>query len=417
MAKTIDDLRAMVVDVVKVKQNTDPTKTQGVRLRGLLSDILDTVQNLVDELGSSVLSDMQAEEEQQNIRLNAIDTNVQQLLTLTSTYNQLAKISDLPVIDLSPYQLISSAFKGDYNALTNKPVIPTYDLSVYQKKTEAFSGSYNSLTDKPVLFNSSYTSLSNKPDLTIYALKTDIPANQDLSAYAKKTDIPVVPTYDFSIYQKKADVITYDLTPYLLKANAVTSYTQLTDKPVLFNGTYTALSGKPNLFSGSYLDLSNIPSTFIPSSHAHIIGDITGLQLSLDAKQNITDSIAYSRLTGTPTIPLNKRTYTTGSELTTQVIKEYATSVTATGSGQVVDISIAGFTTVLTAQLTVELNSTNPATIPIVSLKSVSTTQLVINFLASNSTTVSILGSVVSGLQLASAVASGTKVHILIKGY
>ncbi|MEI6695967.1 MAG: hypothetical protein WCO13_07850, partial [Bacteroidota bacterium] len=50
--------------------------------------------------------------------------------------------------------------------------------------------------------------------------------------------------------------------PYALNAKYAESanYTNLTNKPILFDGTWTSLSGKPTLFSGSYIDLSNKPS-------------------------------------------------------------------------------------------------------------------------------------------------------------
>ncbi len=39
-------------------------------------------------------------------------------------------------------------------------------------------------------------------------------------------------------------------------------------------------------FSGSYNDLTDVPSSFTPSAHNHVIGDTTGLQAALNAKQD-----------------------------------------------------------------------------------------------------------------------------------
>lgn len=41
---------------------------------------------------------------------------------------------------------------------------------------------------------------------------------------------------------------------------------------------------KPALFNGSYNSLTNVPATFTPSAHTHAIGDVTNLQTALDAK-------------------------------------------------------------------------------------------------------------------------------------
>jgi hypothetical protein len=44
----------------------------------------------------------------------------------------------------------------------------------------------------------------------------------------------------------------------------------------------------------SYANLTNVPSTFAPSSHTHVVGDVTGLQAALDGKQA---SGSYATLT------------------------------------------------------------------------------------------------------------------------
>ena len=236
MVKSINDLRNMVVDVVKVKTNTDPTKTQGIRLRGLLSDILDTVQSLVDELGSSVITRMQNDEDIQN----------QSLLLLEQGLD---------------------------------------------------------------------TCISSIPDT--------------------------------SIFQKKVDVVTYDLNPYLLKTNALTSYTQLADKPYI--------------------------AKFYNS---------TGI--------------------------LN------------QTIKKWVGIITpTTSSGFSIDISSAGFTTISNIQIQVERNSTVVSDIPIVSIKSRTTSSIVVNLAQTNTATVSIAGiNVLSGLPLIFATnLSNILLHVEVTGY
>jgi len=54
---------------------------------------------------------------------------------------------------------------------------------------------------------------------------------------------------------------------------------------VATSGAYADLTGKPTLFDGSWGALTGKPSTFTPSAHTHVIDDVTGLQAALDGKQ------------------------------------------------------------------------------------------------------------------------------------
>jgi len=48
----------------------------------------------------------------------------------------------------------------------------------------------------------------SSPDLSLFALKTDIPEMPDLSEYALKTDIPEIP--DLSVYLRKTDIAAHE---------------------------------------------------------------------------------------------------------------------------------------------------------------------------------------------------------------
>lgn len=52
------------------------------------------------------------------------------------------------------------SFDGDYNNLTNKP-----DLSVYALTANTFNGDYNNLDNLPSLFSGNYEDLANKPSI------------------------------------------------------------------------------------------------------------------------------------------------------------------------------------------------------------------------------------------------------------
>ena len=165
---------------------------------------------------------------------------------------------------LGDYELKSDAFSGDYNDLTNKPTIPTKtseltndsdfitssslaglatetyvnnaannaannavnvldqtlaqvaktgsysdlsdkpDLSIYELKSEAFKGNYEDLTNKPDLtvyelkseaFKGNYEDLTNKPDLSVYELKSEAFSGD----YNDLTNKPIIPVVDYPV--------------------------------------------------------------------------------------------------------------------------------------------------------------------------------------------------------------------------
>lgn len=320
--QTVETLRALVVDVVKVEQNTDPTKTQGIRLRALLSDILDTVQDLVDSLGLSVSSDMRIIENQQIAQIDTIQSRVNANTVI---------VESLPnAIDI-----------------VLKSQLP--DFTSFAKKVD--------------LFSKQYTDILNKPDL--------------------------------SVYQLKSDVVTYNLAPYQLTASAFNGdYNNLINKPIMFDGSWTSLTNKPILFSGSYTNLSNIPTTFAPSLHNHTVADITGLQTTLNTIPKVYNSVG----------------------LITQNIKQWVGIVTpTTGSGYSISIASAAFTTITGIQITTEANATTAITVPLVSIKSYTTTAVVVNILVSNNG-LPVVGTALPGLVFATTL-TGVKLHIQVTGY
>ena len=120
----------------------------------------------------------------------------------------------------------------------------------------------------PVAFSGSYNDLSNKPDLSVYELKEDAFSGD----YDDLTNKP-----DLSIYETKAEAFSGN-------------YNDLTNKPDL-----TVYELKSEAFSGDYDDLSNKPDLSVYAETADL-GDCA----YLDENEL---SIAYSQITGTPTIP------------------------------------------------------------------------------------------------------------------
>ncbi len=141
------------------------------------------------------------------------------------------------------------------------------------------------------------------------------------------------------------------------------------------------VTGKPSFFSGAYADLTGKPS--IPTMFA--------------------DSIQYYNASG--------RIY--------QRIKKWVGRVAVTSaSGQTVDISSCGCSTILSIVATAEKNGTASTASPNVAIKSYSTSSVTLNFTEANGAVVSILGiNVLSGLPLIFASTTGLFVHVEVTCY
>lgn len=171
-------------------------------------------------------------------------------------------------------------------------------------------------------------------------------------------------------------------------------YSRLADKPVLFNGAYGSLSGLPSLSTGtvtsvgatsSDLDVSNTPIT---SS-----GNIT-----VNVK-NQYKTLRYNNI-----------------GLITDIAKEWYGIITpSTASGQTIDISSAGFTSISCIQVSAANNSGSATSVPLVGIKSYTTSQVTLNIVSSNNNTIANLLSPIIGLVFPSSVA-GYTIHVVVKG-
>lgn len=112
--------------------------------------------------------------------------------------------------------------------------------------------------------------------------------------------------------------------------------------------------------------------------------------------------------------------YDKNGQLTVNQIKIWGDSVTPnTANGYSIDISSAGFSVLKSVTVTPQLNTATVGSMPIVVIKSISTTAVVVNILTQNNATISILGiNVLSGapLQFAASV-SGMTLHVQAGGY
>lgn len=66
--------------------------------------------------------------------------------------------------------------------------------------------------------------------------------------------------------------------------------------------SWTEITNRPTLFDGAYASLSGVPSTFAPTAHEHVISDVTGLQSSLDEKANTVHFHSWDSVTDKPSL-------------------------------------------------------------------------------------------------------------------
>lgn len=108
--------------------------------------------------------------------------------------------------------------------------------------------------------------------------------------------------------------------------------------------------------------------------------------------------------------------YTTGGALTSTMKTWVGIITPSSSSGYSVDISSAGFSTILSIQVQA-LNNTNTVTsMPMVTVQSYTTSAVVISIITSNNATIASLLSPIIGLVTASSL-SGTTLHVRVDGY
>lgn len=140
------------------------------------------------------------------------------------------------------------ASSGDYNDLLNNPTL--------------FSGSYADLTGKPVLFSGNYADLSNKPVLFD-------------GTYASLTGKPVIPAAQIQSDWNQTNTASLDF---------------IKNKPTIPSVSYPVTS--VNTKTGAVV-LTNTDVGAAATSHTHVIGDVTGLQASLDSKATTASLSGY----------------------------------------------------------------------------------------------------------------------------
>ena len=86
------------------------------------------------------------------------------------------------------------ATSGSYNDLSDKPTIPTVDYPVTDVKVGGVSVLSNKIAVIPALFDGNYNSLDNKPDLSVYALSSNLATVATSGSYNDLNDKPTLAT-------------------------------------------------------------------------------------------------------------------------------------------------------------------------------------------------------------------------------
>ena len=143
------------------------------------------------------------------------------------------------------------ATSGSYNDLSDKPTIPVVDYPVTDVTVGGVSVLSNKIAAIPALFDGNYNSLTNKPDLSVYALSSSLSTVATSGSYNDLSNKPTIP----------AAQVNSDW-------NASSGIAQILNKPTLAavatSGLYSDLTGTPTIPTKTS-DLTN-DSGFITSS-------------------------------------------------------------------------------------------------------------------------------------------------------
>ena len=202
---------------------------------------------------------------------------------------------------------------------------------------------YTQLTNKPTIYTSAYIGTTSLDFSRSSASQTLTGVSIDGNAATVTNGLYSTGTYANPSWLTSLAYSKITGTPTLATVATSGSYTDLTNKPTLFDGAYSSLSGKPALFSGSYTDLSNKPTLF------------DGAYSSLSGKPTlatVATSGSYTDLTNKPTIPttvtVNGTAITLGSSGTVTAAAGTLTGTTLNSSVVTSSLTSVGTLTGLT---------------------------------------------------------------------
>ena len=178
----------------------------------------------------------------------------------------------------------------DYNDLTNKP-----DLTIYAEKSDLAT----------VATTGNYNDLSNQPDLSQYATQTDLNDKQDQlqSGVNIKTINNESLLGSGNITVGGGGVFIQEQADWTQNDDTKVDY--IKNKPILFSGNYNDLTNKPDLSvyaetsnlatvatTGNYEDLSNKPT--IPTTTSELTNDSGFLTSAVTSFNEQTGAVTYT---------------------------------------------------------------------------------------------------------------------------
>lgn len=240
-------------------------------------------------------------------------------------------------------------------------------------------------------------------------------------SYSQITDTPTIPTA-LSQLQNDEGYVKSDTLGDVAYSN---SYDDLDNKPDLFSGSYNDLSNKPTLFSGAYADLTGKPALFD--------GDYNNLTNKPTIPTNtnqLTNGAGFITSSGAPVQSVNGQTgdvnlilgdsveFYNSSGRVHQKIKVFTQSYTPnTGNGYSMDISAAGFSTILSVQVSPVLNTSSSGALQDYEIKSVSTSEVTVNITTPNALNVSLVGLTLLGVPNFIGSGTATTIYLTVIGY
>lgn len=346
---------------------------------------------------------------------------------------------------------LPTLFNGDYNSLINKPTIPTNTNQLTNGAgflTLEVDGSVTNELQTLSLNSSDTLSISAGNKVKLPYIKTEIDGSitneiQTLSKVGNQVTLSLsggnfsVADADSSSSNEIQTIARVGTTVTLSNSGGSFSIDDADNSPtneielpsmsgqtgkVLGNNGTTAIW--QNASSGTVTSISANAGTGISVTGSPITssGTLTITNTAPDQTVTITGG-QNTKITGsypnfTVTDSTSTKVYNSSGRIN-QNLKVWSANVTpSTSNGYSIDISSAGFTTILSANVVAVRNTTSASTSPNVSIKTKSTTSLVVNVVEDNPATITILGiNVLSGAPSIFANTTGLSLDVTVIGY
>lgn len=274
---TQNNLRGIELDGVQYNVLTNVEANPGSTTQNLTSIKIGGVNYSIN--GSTAINDIKVNG--QSIVNNKI-ANLYTESAYNYSTNKIATMADIPAAQvnsdwnassgvaqiLNKPNLATVATSGSYNDLSDKPTIPTVDYPVTDVKVGGVSVLSNKVATIPALFDGDYDSLTNKPDLSGYALSSSLSTVATSGSYNDLSNKPTIPTKTSQLTNDSGFVTSTALNGYATE-------TWVEQKGYLTSVAWGDITNKPTLAnvatSGSYNDLSDKPT--IPTTTSQLTND------------------------------------------------------------------------------------------------------------------------------------------------